>query len=212
MMEKKPNKTRILVECGVLLAAALALSLTAKIKFLPYGGSITIGAMIPVILIAYRHGTRWGLLSGFAFSLVRMLIGIFSGLASLSLAATILMILLDYIVAYTVLGFAGMFKGKFKHPGNEFALGALVVTIFRYLCHVLSGYLFFSEYAKEFFVDAGSFGQTILTKFSGTVLSIVYSMIYNATYMIPEILITVVLCYLLSSVPGLISKKEKRNV
>ena len=202
---EKKSKTTILVECAILVAAACVLSFF-KIKPVPFGGSITIGSMVPIVLISYRRGLKWGFLSALVFSIFRFIIG-FSGIGTMSVATTLLSIFLDYIAAFTVLGISGLFKNKFRHPANEIALGALIAMLLRYICHIISGYLFFSEYAEWFFGEAGGFGEAVLSRFSGTGLSIIYSVVYNATFMLPEIAITVAACYLLSMTSSIIIQK-----
>jgi thiamine transporter len=196
------TKIGILAECALLIAAACVLSFL-KIKPVPFGGSITIGSMVPIVLISYRRGLKWGFLSAFIFGIFRVIIG-FSGAGTMSFFTTLLSIFFDYIAAFTVLGIAGIFKGKMKRPANEFALGVLVAVLLRYLCHILSGYLFFSEWAEWFFGEAGALGTAVLTRFSGAGLSLIYSIIYNATFMLPEMVVTIAACYLLSLKSSLI--------
>ena len=71
----KISRTRALVECAVLLAIATVLSLV-KLVDLPYGGSVTVASMLPVVIISYRHGLGYGLLSGAVFGVIQQLLGL----------------------------------------------------------------------------------------------------------------------------------------
>ena len=68
------NKTKKLVECGLLFAMSVILSFI-HLPSLPYGGSVTLCSMLPIILISYRYGVPWGLFSGFVFSILQMAMG-----------------------------------------------------------------------------------------------------------------------------------------
>lgn len=209
-MAKTKNKTHILVECAILLAVATVLSVFPKFDGMwANGGSVTLCSMLPVIIIGYRHGWKWGLLSGFVFSLLQMLTGGVY-LAAASLPVVILGVFLDYIFSYTILGLGGMFRGCFKKLGNqkiavmlELVLGSLVVTVLRYAATVISGYFVWKDlaYATEFLSAPGlGIGKWALSHFSGDGLCLAYSFIYNGSYMVPEILITCIGAALLSGV------------
>ena len=71
------NRTNInkLTRCALLVAIAAVLSVFPKFEFLPYGGSITICSMLPIVLISYIYGLKWGFLSAFVFSLIQIFTG-----------------------------------------------------------------------------------------------------------------------------------------
>lgn len=73
-MEKTKTSTTI-VECAILIAMAFALSFI-KIIDMPYGGSVTAASMVPIIVAGYRHGLKWGLLTGFTYSILQLLMGL----------------------------------------------------------------------------------------------------------------------------------------
>ena len=102
---------------------------------------------------------------------------------------------LDYIVAYTALGFASVFKGKMKKDTSAVVAGTLFALCLRYIVHIISGTIFFGSWAGWFFTQEGfySIGAIIMNNFSGLSLSIIYSIFYNGLYMIPEIIITTIL-------------------
>ncbi len=215
----KKQSTVRLVESALLIAIAAVIELISKTLGLelPFGGTITLASMFPIVLIAYKYGTKWGLLSGFTYSLVQMLLGaktvsamFLPGDDQMVLWQAICICLLDYVLAYTLLGLGGIFKGKFKKPAAELALGAFVALLLRYLVHIVSGAIFYGAYAEWFFTQEGfySIGEKILGTFSGSSLAIVYSIFYNGLYMIPEIIITTVVAAILGSVPQITGQKK----
>ncbi len=109
----KNTKTRALVESAILIALATILSLI-KLVDLPYGGSITIASMFPIVILSYRFGLRWGCAAGLVYGIIQQL----TGLSSLSYVTTwqsiVAVILLDYVIAYAVTGLGGIFRGRIK--------------------------------------------------------------------------------------------------
>lgn len=187
------NKTKSLVECAIMIALATVLSMI-KLAELPYGGSITIASMLPIAIIAYRRGMGWGLGSAFVYGVVQQLLG----LNSLSYVTTwqsiVAVILLDYIVAFTVIGFAGIFRNKIENQALGLTLGCVFVSILRYICHVISGATVWA-------------GLSIPTQ-----AALSYSFIYNATYMLPECIILAVTAVYIGSVIDFREEKLKRVV
>ena len=183
-MTEKISATQRLVESALLIAMGVVLSLI-KIIDLPYGGSVTIASMFPVMLIAYRHGLGFGLVSATVFGGIQQLLG----LKTLSWVSTwqsvLAVILLDYIVAFAVIGLGGLFRGRFgkRTDGQVYELlaGALLVCLLRYICHVISGATVWA-------------GLSIPTRGA-----IAYSLAYNATYMIPETLVMCIVIYFVGS-------------
>lgn len=215
----KKESTVRLVESALLIAIAAVIELISKALGLelPFGGTVTLASMFPIVLIAYKYGTKWGLLSGFTYSIVQMLLGVkvvsamfLPGDDQMAVWQAICVCLLDYVLAYTVLGFGGIFKGKFKKPAGELALGVFVALLLRYLVHIVSGAIFYGAWAEWFFSQEGfySIGEKILNTFSGTSLSIIYSIFYNGLYMVPEIIITTVVAAILGAVPQITGKKK----
>ncbi len=187
----KQINTKRMVESGLMTALAVLLSMM-KIFQLPYGGAVTALSMLPMLLLAYRYGVAWGAVSCFAYSLVQLLQGLAeSSLKGLTMEAFAGCVFFDYILAFTVLCLGGVFKGKMKNEAASIACGTVVSCICRYLCHIVSGYLFWGDYAQWFFAESGvPFGAEMLGLFSGKALALIYSIIYNGTFMIPEAVIT----------------------
>ena len=213
------TKARKLTESAMLLAVAIVLELAAKmvIPELPFGGQLTLASMLPVVLISYRHGVRWGLVSALAYAFLEMALGAktvsaaflpgYFGEGAMLLQA-ILMCLLDYVLAFTVLGLGGCFRNRMGHKGAALVSGSLVALGARYVCHILSGYILFAGYAEWFFTQEGfpAWGAQLVQSLSPQALGIVYSVVYNGMYMIPEMVITAVAAVILSRVPKIVVK------
>ncbi|MEG2074551.1 MAG: energy-coupled thiamine transporter ThiT [Angelakisella sp.] len=183
------EKTRTLVECALMVALSAVLTYV-KIAPWPNGGSITLASMAPIVFIALRHGPKWGLLTGFVFSLLQMLIDGISPPPTDSFFWFAMVILLDYVVAYTVLGLAPCFAKLMKNNKLAPAFGSVCVTLLRYLCHIFSGVLIWGVYAPE--------GMSPW----------VYSILYNGSYMIPETIITaIVAAFLVNTIKDKVSAK-----
>lgn len=186
------NKTRIhiLAESAIMVALATVLSLL-KIWESPYGGSVTVLSMAPIILLSMRRGVKTGLLAGLAYSIIQLLLGLNNVAWVPTPGGIVLCILLDYILPFTLLGLGGIFRnGKFSkndavNPVIAAALGALLVTVLRYLCHIVSGVVIWYELDLEWYAD----DPTHIVNLYGPWM---FSIIYNGIYMIPEILATVV--------------------
>ncbi len=188
------RKVQNLVLGAVMVALGTALSF---IKFfdLPYGGSVTLCSMLPVMLFGFLCGPKWGLGAGFTFSVLQLLFGL-NALKGVSGWTVVGSILLDYLLAFTVLGLAGMFRNKIKNAPAAFTLGCLVAGLLRYLCSFLSGWILWSEYADVNFFPA------LLGGMSGNTLAFFYSLTYNGGYMLPEIVITCIVAFLVMQFTG----------
>ena len=211
-------KTKRMTESAMLLALAVVLELVGKMVIppMPFGGQLTLVSMLPIVMISYRHGIRWGLVSGFAYSLIQMALGAGTVTAAFQpgyfgdgvmLGRALLMCVLDYVAAYTLLGLGGLFRSG-KNTGRSLVLGSLVALGSRYLTHILSGYLLFSGWAEWFFTQEGfpRWGQTLVAELSPQALGWVYSAVYNGMYMIPEMLLTALAAALLSRIPQITAK------
>lgn len=189
---KKPvNKTLRLTETAIMIAAAAVLSFV-KLVELPFGGSVTLFSMLPIAIISFRYGVPWGLLAGFVNAVVQMLFGLKNLTYGTSAAAVIAIIMLDYIIAFIVVGFSGMFKGKIKDNGTALAVGTFIACVLRYVCHVISGC---TVWAGVSIPDADG---------------LLYSLAYNATYMVPETIVTVMGAFFAASIFTLTTPQVKR--
>ena len=213
------TNTRKLTESAMLIAVAIVLELLAKmfIPELPFGGQITLCSMLPVVLISYRHGVKWGLGAGFAYALLEMALGAKTVAAAFQpgyfgdgvlITNALIMCFMDYIAAFTVLGLGGIFRNRIQKSGPALALGAAVALSARYVCHVVSGYILFSGWAEWFFTQEGfpAWGGQLVAELSPELLGLVYSLVYNGMYMLPEILITCLGAFFLAKVPQIAAK------
>ena len=213
------NKTKRLTESAMLLSLAIVLEFISKmfIPEMPFGGQVTFVSMLPVVLISYRHGVKWGLVSGAAYALMEMAIGAKTVAAAFQpgyfgdgvmLLNALIMCALDYLVAFTVLGLGGCFRNRLKKPGVALSLGSLVALGARYATHVASGYILFSGWAEWFFTQEGfpAWGAGLVESLSPTMLGFVYSLVYNGMYMVPEMICTAIAAVLIARVPGIVTK------
>ena len=169
---KSSLRIRCLCEAAVMVALAQVLSYI-KLMELPNGGSLT-PAMFPLILFAVRWGWKPGLLASFAFGLLQL---IFDGAYALGWQS----MLLDYLVAFTPLGLAGLFRGK---KWGIFA-GTVVGCACRFAVHYISGVTIYKILAP-----------TELLGMTFTSPSF-YSLVYNGSYMLPNTVLALVIAGLL---------------
>lgn len=174
--------TQRLLESAIMIGIATVLNefVTFKAPW-AFGGSVTLGSMIPLVLIAWRWGTAQGLFNAMVFSLLQMLIGVQNVTYGQNAFQVIGIALLDYVVAYTVIGLAGIFRGRFKNNLVELGAGILLACALRFICHFFSGWLIWDA------LWPNSEGLT----------GAMYSLIYNGGYMLPETLIAMVIGLLL---------------
>jgi thiamine transporter len=187
-MEKKRSNTLFLVEVAVFSALAYLLDLVSgllSLKIWPQGGSISI-AMVPIFIMSFRWGLKGGILSGFLLGLLQFILGF-------SQIYTLLQGIIDYGIAFSVVGLAGIFASQLKNAlanNNKgqwitiVLLGTFIGSGLRYLAHVYSGIVFFGEYAPK--------GQP----------AAVYSLLYNGTYMLPSFIVcSIIVILVISAAP-----------
>lgn len=174
---KTRSKTQVLVEGALMIALATVLSYI-KLFSLPQGGAITL-EMIPLVLMGLRNGTKWGCFTGFVHGLLQMMLGFENVLYCQTLAAQVGCILLDYLLAFTVLGLAPLVADRFQNRMLGAALGAVLCGALRFLCSFLSVWLLWGSYAPE------------------GMAAPVYSLVYNGSYMLPNTVIMAVVVTLL---------------
>ena len=185
------KKTHALAQCALMVAISFILSFIKFDGLWGQGGSITLCSMVPIVVASYRSGVKWGLLTGFVAGILQLLMGA-SALRGNSLGVVILAVLLDYLVAFALVGLGGMFKGRFKNARMELTLGAIVGVALRFACHFGSGILIWGSYAPEKYANAIP----------------LYSLVYNGSYMIPEIIITAIAVFFLAPVIGKIKSYD----
>ncbi|MBR5558973.1 MAG: energy-coupled thiamine transporter ThiT [Oscillospiraceae bacterium] len=178
-MSKSLTKTRTMVECALMIALATILAYIPFIE-LPQGGSITLCSMLPIMVVGWRHGLKWGLFTGFVHGIIQMMLGFKNVMYCATFGTMILCILLDYLIAFTVLGGVSLISKPMKNSTAGIAISSVVVGLVRYLCSFLSGILIWGTYAPE---DTPVW---------------LYSLSYNGSYMIPEIVITAIAAVLVA--------------
>lgn len=166
-------RIRALCEGAIMVALAQALSYL-KLYELPNGGSLT-PAMFPILFFAVRWGLGKGLLAGFVFGLLQL---IFDGAYAWGWQS----MLLDYLVAFTPLGLAGLFRGKSWgiFPGTVLGCAA------RFVVHYISGITIYRIVAPTEVPGFGTFDNASL-----------YSLVYNGVYMLPNMLLALLIAGIL---------------
>ena len=167
-------QTRRLVESAVMIAIGTVLSMFQFRGPWALGGGITFCSMLPLVLISWRHGCRWGVFAAFVHSLLQMILGISNVQYATNAGTAILIILFDYVIAYSVIGLAAMFKDRMKSRQLALVLGIVVTFLARLACHYISGVAVWEVLWPNELGWAAP----------------VWSISYNASYMIPEIIIT----------------------
>lgn len=158
---KKKYSTKMVVEAGIMIALATALSYV-KLFQMPNGGSVTAGSMVPLIVFAIRWGTAPGVFAALVYGTLQFLLGPKWSFHPVS-------ILFDYVIAYGVIGLAGIFGKDYIKS----IIAIFIAGLLRIVCHVISGVVVFASFAPD--------GQNPL----------VYSLVYNATHLIPELIVAI---------------------
>ena len=192
-MSATHSRTRTLVEAALMIALATVLS---EIQFplaWTHGGSITLLSMLPIILMSLRNGPKWGLGTAFIFSLIQFLLGVSNLAYCQTLSAQIGCVLLDYLLAFTVLGLACLPFRALKSGVVGVGVGTAVVCLLRFLCSFFSGYIVWKDYDYAFeWLNNFGWGAWFTANLGEDALCWFYSFAYNFSYMLPETILTVV--------------------
>lgn len=181
---KTNTKTFKLVFSALMVALSTVPSIFAI--ELPFGGSITIFSMVPLVLIAQMYGMGWGFLTCAVYGLVQMAMG-FDNFGYVSgIAAYIVVFLFDYVLAFCMIGLSGATR-KMNNRAVAAGLGAFIGCIARFICHFVSGCTVWGEYAAYWEVPSWMPAGLITPE----VLPYTYSFVYNCIYMLPETILTV---------------------
>ena len=155
--------TRMLVYIALMLAVTILLQ-QIRLYHFPQGGSITLGSALPLMLVSFRYGAPVGMFAGFIFGLINIILDPF--------ILHPIQVLFDYPLPFMAMGLAGIFPEKIF-------LSTVLAFVGRFICHFISGVIFFASYAPE------------------GISPIIYSLTANATYLIPETLICLVILKIL---------------
>lgn len=187
MKENRKTNLLRLTECAIMLALATVLSFI-KIIQMPMGGSVTLCSMLPIMLIGIKYGNLTGASVGLLYSLIQLVMDLPGGnvfYAGMTAGVAIIIALFDYVVPFTMLGFAGMFRKvkTDKIPMLGAYIGVIVTIIIRFCCHFITGFSVWGQWAPE---GMGKY---------------YYSLVYNGTYLLLELGITIVVAIILLQVP-----------
>lgn len=183
-MKKSFISTREITEIAIFSAIAFALDVFQGGIFrgaFPNGGSIGI-AMLPILFLCYRRGFKVGMISAIALTFLQMLGGVYAIASDWYLV--LLQILLDYVLAYPAVAFAGIFFKRFQNSSSKIkwlVIGTTLGGLLKLLCHYLAGVIFWGASCPD-----GFFGGPAI-----------YSLVYNGAFMFPNIIINGIILVLL---------------
>ena len=189
MRKIKNNKVEKLVTGAILIALATVLSMI-KVYKLPLGGSVTLLSMLPICLISLKYGLKWGIACSFLYSLIQFGMQLGEVMSwGLDIRMWIGCIVFDYVFAFGILGISGIFRNK----SMPLMLIGVALSIFlRFVSHFISGSIFFDIWMPEEFNNP-----------------YFYSLVYNGSYMLPEMIFTVIGAAVIFNVPAM--RKIIRN-
>lgn len=184
------EKIRFMTDTALMTAVAVILSFLKFEAPWAYGGSVSL-AMLPIVLMAFRHGLKGGLLTGLLYGVVDFLVDPYF--------IHPVQMLLDYPVAFTLVGFAGLMKlgpnDSKRRQGTVLVIGTLIGCTLRFLAHVVSAMVWFGQFAPE-----------------GTPVWL-YALGYNASYLVPCFIVTAVVLVLLAvDTPRLLRMETAQKV
>ena len=184
-MSQKANP-RVLTESAICVAAAFALSLI-PMPSMPLGGSITLFSTAPIIVIGLRHGLKWGVVGALVYSFTQLLLGMSFVLAVpvRNLQSIVLCIALDYILAFTIIGFTGYLSRSIDKGRSGLCAAIAITGLGRLACSFLSGVIVWAPYAWE--------GWNVVA----------FSLAYNALWCLPDTAIAVAACLAVTQVRSL---------
>lgn len=170
IVDKKQSTKKINAKQLAFAGIALALAfVTSYIKYeLPMGGSVTLFSMFFICYIGYLYGVRVGLITAFAYSILQFM------QTGATYFLTPFQVCCDYFFAFTALGLAGIWYSK-KHG---LTIGYIAGCLVRGLFHTIGGYIYWMDYMPEWFPKS---------------LTSVYSIIYNYSYILVQMIITLII-------------------
>lgn len=162
-IKKVTFHTHMIVHIALMISLTVILH-NLRLYHMPQGGSITFGSMIPLLFIAFLYGPAIGYLAGFLYGFLNLLQNPY--------LFHPVQVLFDYPLPYMAIGLAGYFK-------NQIYLGASIGILGRFICHFISGAVFFANYAPP-----------------GT-SPYWYAFVFNITYLLPELILCLIFLYIL---------------
>ncbi|MBE6764332.1 MAG: energy-coupled thiamine transporter ThiT [Clostridia bacterium] len=183
---KKNTKTTKLVVSALMIALGTVLSLLSI--GLPFGGSVTMGAMVPLVVLSQTYGTAWGLFACSVYGLLQLVLGLDNFAYATTLTAVLVLFVFDYVVAYGMVGFSGLTRNM-KNKAAAGALGAVIGCAIRFVMHCVSGAVVWGQWADVTAIPS-FLHNTFLTSEDFLIYS--YSFFYNLSYMLPETVLTAI--------------------
>ena len=178
-MENTKKPVYKITLAAIFIALGTVLSMFKPIE-MPLGGGVTVMSMVPVVMMVLLLGNKWGFIATFVYSLIQMGLSFVEvmgwGLTPVSLIVTFLF---EYIIAYTVLGFSGIFRRK---GTVGIVIGVCLAVFLRFICHFITGGAIFDIWCEW---DNAWW----------------YSFCYNGAYMLPEMVITAIASALIFRIP-----------
>ncbi len=174
------ERIHALCESAIMLALAFVLSCFPLYE-MPMGGSVTFASMLPIFLLAIKHGPRYGFPVACLYSVMQLLQGLKNFAYAETFGAVVVIALFDYILPFTLLGLVSLTKDRktARLPRLGCYIGIFLSVLLRFVCHFVSGYVVWKQWAPE------GMGPAL------------YSFLYNGTFLLPELGITLVVALLL---------------
>ena len=168
--------TRQLVESAVMIAIGTILSMITIASPWKLGGGITICSMLPLVILSFRHGTKVGVFASCVYGLIQMILGFSNVQYATNFVMAMGIVLFDYIVAFGVVGLSAVFKKFFENTLTAIVIGVVFTFTLRLVCHFATGvWIWEALWPNELGWAAW-----------------IWSIAYNASYMIPEIVLTLI--------------------
>ena len=173
MKNKKAKHLQALTESSLMISLSVILSFL-KLISMPYGGAVTLASLLPIAIISYRHGMGHGVFAATVYGLIQQILDLSLLSYATSWKSVVAIVVLDYILAFSIAGIAGIFRRSPQNQTLALTLGCFLISLCRYACHVISGATVWA-------------GLSIPTE-----AALSFSFAYNATYMIPETIVLLV--------------------
>lgn len=166
--------TKRMAESAVMLAIGTVLSIWTFKGPWAYGGGITVCSMLPLVILSHRYGTKWGVFCAFVYSVLQALLGVQNIQYATSFGMAVAIVLLDYTLAFSVVGLSAVFDRFFRSRPAAIVTGIAATFFLRFFCHFASGVIIWEALWPN---ELGWAPE-------------IWSLAYNTSYMLPEVIIT----------------------
>ena len=195
--KKRMQRIYALCQSAIFIALATILSFLPVYE-MPMGGTVTLASMLPILFIGIKFGAKWGLGSSFLYALIQLAQALIKGnvfVYCVGAGAVIICALFDYIIPFSILGFSFITSPK---NGEKLSIVKTLVVFgilifIRFLCHFVTGMVIWDQWAPE---GMGAF---------------IYSLVYNGSYMLPELIVTLLIAGYLLTVSAVEKLLKKEN-